>query len=160
MAREPSFVTGIKNTFGVLDYVLFSLLLVVSAGIGLFYAIKDRKRQNTKDFLLAGRNMSAIPVGLSLLASFMSAITLLGTPAEMYNYTTMYWYIGLGYFLTIALATHFYIPVFYRLKITSSYEVCFSGVRLACCIHAVVLATVLNSIKIECNMNEPLYQCM
>ncbi|XP_060075307.1 sodium-coupled monocarboxylate transporter 1-like isoform X1 [Ylistrum balloti] len=117
-----SFQTGERNTFGVVDYVLFALLLCVSASIGLFYAIKDRKNQNTKDFLLAGGNMSAIPVALSLLASFMSAITLLGTPAEMYNYTTIYWWIGLGYFFTIGAAAHIYVPVFYRLRVTSAYQ--------------------------------------
>lgn len=124
MAEEHrySFQTSERNTFGVLDYIIFAALLCFSASIGLFYAIKDRRKNNTKDFLLAGGNMSAIPVGLSLLASFMSAITLLGTPAEMYQYTTMYWWIGLGYFFTILAATHIYIPIFYNLRVTSSYE--------------------------------------
>jgi hypothetical protein len=31
---------------------------------------------------------------MSLLASFMSAITILGTPAEIYVYGTQYWIIG------------------------------------------------------------------
>ena len=31
---------------------------------------------------------------MSLLASFMSAITILGTPAEIYIYGTQYWIIG------------------------------------------------------------------
>ncbi len=31
---------------------------------------------------------------MSLLASFMSAITLLGTPSEIYVYGTQYWIIG------------------------------------------------------------------
>lgn len=118
-----SFQNGQTHTFSVVDYVLFALMLVVSASIGLFYAIKDRRRQNTKDFLMAGGNMHAFPVALSLLASFMSAITLLGTPAEMYNYTTMYWWIGLSYLFVVFGAAHIFLPVFYRLKVTSAYEV-------------------------------------
>ena len=66
--------------------------------------------------------MSPYPVSLSLLASFMSAITLLGLPAEMYGFTTMYIWIGLGYFLVVAGAAHIYIPIFYRLKVTSAFE--------------------------------------
>ncbi|XP_048760690.1 sodium-coupled monocarboxylate transporter 1-like [Ostrea edulis] len=120
--RLYSFQTGQKNAFHVVDYILFAGLLLCSAGIGLFYAIKDRRKSNTKEFLLAGGNMNPIPVSLSLLASFMSAITLLGTPAEMYNYTTIYWWIGLGYFFVILGAAHVYMPVFYRLRVTSSYE--------------------------------------
>jgi hypothetical protein len=121
--RQYSIHTGETNKFGIIDYVLFAALLVVSASIGLIYAIKDRKRNNTKEFLLAGGNMSAIPVALSLLASFMSAITLLGTPAEMYNYTTMYWWIGPSYFFAVGGAAHIFLPIFYRLRITSAYEV-------------------------------------
>ena len=64
---------------------------------------------------------------LSLVASFMSAITLLGTPVEMFQYSTMYFYIGIGYLLVVAGAAHIYIPIFYRLRITSAYEVSHSG---------------------------------
>lgn len=119
---EYSFITGKIAPFTALDYVLFGLTLAVSAGIGIFYAIKDRNRNNTKEFLLAGGKMNPIPVSLSILASFMSAITLLGTPAEMYNYTTMYFYIGIGYLLVVSSAAHLFIPVFYRLRVTSAYE--------------------------------------
>ncbi|XP_055876018.1 sodium-coupled monocarboxylate transporter 2-like [Biomphalaria glabrata] len=126
--REPvflgdySFNTGKLKQFSWLDYVIFAGILLVSAGIGLYHAIKDRKNKSLDNFLLAGRNMNPFPVALSLLASFMSAITLLGTPAEMYNYSTMYLWIGVGYFFVIAGAAHIYIPIFYNLGVTSAYE--------------------------------------
>jgi len=117
-----SFETRTIAPFTALDYALFGLMLAGSAAIGIFYAIKDRNANSTKEFLLAGGNMNPIPVALSILASFMSAITLLGTPSEMYNYTTMYWYIGIGYFLVVAAAAHLFIPIFYKLRVTSAYE--------------------------------------
>ncbi|RUS84523.1 hypothetical protein EGW08_007692 [Elysia chlorotica] len=126
--REPvfrgdySFNTGKLKQFSPLDYVLFSAVLIVSAAIGLYNAWRDRRKRSLDDYLLAGRSMNPWPVGLSLLASFMSAITLLGTPAEMYNYTTVYFWIGVAYLLVIAGAAHIYIPVFYRLQVTSAYE--------------------------------------
>lgn len=120
--RSYSFETGEKNTFSIVDYVIFGATLAVSTFIGFFYAIKDRKISDTKLFLLAGGKMNFIPVSMSLLASFMSAITLLGTPAEMYNYGTMYWWIGLSYAGAVGLSAHVYVPVFYRLKLTSCYE--------------------------------------
>ena len=122
-ARKYSFETGFRNSFQPLDYVLFGAMLTISAGIGMFYAIKDRKAQNTSNFLLGGGQMHVIPVTMSLLASFISAITLLGTPAEMYNFGTMYIWIGLSYVFTIGMAAHLYIPIFYKLKVTSAYEV-------------------------------------
>ena len=118
-----SFETGDVAALNTVDYVLFGLMLSLSACIGIFYAIKDRNNMNTVEFLLAGGNMSPIPVALSTLASFVSAVTILGTPAEMYNYSSMYFYIGLGYFLTVAVSTHITLPVFFRLRVTSAYEV-------------------------------------
>ena len=120
---EYTFNTGTLKQFSVLDYIIFSTVLIISAGIGLFNAWRDRQKVTLVDYLLAGRSMTALPVSFSLLASFVSAITLLGTPAEMYNFTTMYFWIGLGYFLMIAGAAHIYIPVFYKLQVTSAYEV-------------------------------------
>ena len=43
------------KTITVADYVVFALMLLVSTAIGIFYAIKDRKKQNTEEFLLGGR---------------------------------------------------------------------------------------------------------
>ena len=39
----------------------------------------------TAEYLLASRQMTLIPTTLSLACSFISAITLLGTPSEMYE---------------------------------------------------------------------------
>ena len=81
---------------------------------------------------MAGGNMHLIPVAMSLLATFMSAITLLGTPAEMYNFTTIYLWIALGYLFSIFLAVNVYLPVFYNLRLTSIYEV--SSVCVCVCV--------------------------
>jgi Na+/proline symporter len=67
-----------NNHLSAGDYVVFVLVLAISVAIGLFYWLKDRKSQTAENFLMADRQMSFLPVTLSLLASFMSAITLLG----------------------------------------------------------------------------------
>ena len=110
-------------SLGALDYVVCAAVLLVSAGIGVFYGCTGKRQNTTQEFLMADRQMPFIPVALSLLASFMSAITLLGTPAEMYTYGTEYWLIWIGYCGTIAMAAHIYHPVFFKLKLTSVFEV-------------------------------------
>lgn len=112
--------------FTVIDYSIFALLLVLSSAIGLFYALTGNRQRTVQEFLLANRNMSFLPVALSLLATFQSAVAILGVPAEIYRFGTEYWFLGCSYFLGLLIPAHIFIPVFYRLRITSTYEV--SGV--------------------------------
>ncbi|KAJ8319211.1 hypothetical protein KUTeg_004302, partial [Tegillarca granosa] len=119
---EYIFEKGDNVQFSVIDYVVFAITLGLSASIGLFYAIKDRRSQDTEDFLLGGRSLHVIPVSLSLLSSFISAITLLGTPAEVYRYNTMYWWVSVAFVVTGIGSAHIFIPVFYNLGVTSIFE--------------------------------------
>lgn len=67
-----------NNTFRIVDYVVFGSVLLISLGIGIFYARRGKKDNTTSSFLMADRQMSILPVSMSLLASFLSAITILG----------------------------------------------------------------------------------
>ncbi|XP_067325213.1 sodium-dependent multivitamin transporter [Anolis sagrei] len=109
-------------TFGVADYAIFVLLLVLSAGIGLYHALSGGKQSTVQEFLLADRSMGFLPVALSLLATFQSAVAILGVPAEIYRFGTEYWFLGCSYFLGLLIPAHVFIPVFYRLRLTSTYE--------------------------------------
>ncbi|KAF7235864.1 Sodium-dependent multivitamin transporter [Varanus komodoensis] len=108
--------------FGAADYAIFVLLLVFSAGIGLYYALSGGKQHTTQEFLLADRSMTFLPVALSLLATFQSAVALLGVPSEIYRFGTEYWFLGCSYFLGLLIPAHVFIPIFYRLRLTSAYE--------------------------------------
>ncbi|XP_022250400.1 sodium-coupled monocarboxylate transporter 1-like [Limulus polyphemus] len=110
------------SRFGTPDYVVFAGMLTVSAAIGIYYACSGSKQSTTKEFLMGNRSMSVFPVSMSVLASFMSAITLLGTPAEVYQYGTQYWMIIISYFFVIPMSAHLYLPIFYNLGLTSAYE--------------------------------------
>jgi Na+/proline symporter len=83
-----------EGAFTTLDYVIFALMLAISAGIGIFYGFFNKKQQTSKETLLANREMGVLPASLSLLASFMSGITILGNPSEVYLYGTMFWWSG------------------------------------------------------------------
>ena len=75
-----------KKNFLAVDYVIFGLMLLISALIGVFFGFFRRKKNTSQEILLGGRNMGVFPSSLSLLASFMSGITILGNPSEVYNY--------------------------------------------------------------------------
>ncbi|KAM9112264.1 sodium/iodide cotransporter [Pangshura tecta] len=109
-------------TFNLWDYGVFGLMLLISTGIGLFYALAKGGQKTSDDFFTGGRQMSAVPVGLSLSASFMSAIQVLGVPAEAYRYGMKFLWMCLGQLLNTLLTAYLFLPVFYRLGLTSTYE--------------------------------------
>ncbi|KAL4697636.1 hypothetical protein H8959_003334 [Pygathrix nigripes] len=110
-----------KN-FAIWDYVVFAALFFVSSGIGVFFAIKERKKATSREFLVGGRQMSFGPVALSLTASFMSAVTVLGTPSEVYRFGASFTVFFIAYLFVVILTSELFLPVFYRSGITSTYE--------------------------------------
>ncbi|XP_040016000.2 solute carrier family 5 member 6a [Gasterosteus aculeatus] len=108
--------------FTTVDYIIFALLLVASTGIGLFYAFSGGRQRTTQEFLMADRSMSCLPVSLSLLATFQSAVAILGAPSEVYTFGTQYWFLGCSYFLGLLIPAHVFIPILYRLRLSSAYE--------------------------------------
>lgn len=114
---------GPVATFSVWDYVVFAGIILAAAGIGLFQAIRGRKETSSAEFLLGGRQMTAVPVAMSLTASFMSGITVIGTPTEAYRFGSAFWLFGFSYAIMSAVTAEIFVPLFYRLGITSAYEV-------------------------------------
>lgn len=112
-----------RLTFSLWDYGVFSLMLLSSTGIGLFHGLAGGGQQTPEDFFTGGRRMSALPVGLSLSASFMSAVQVLGVPAESYRYGAKFLWMCFGQLLNTFLTAQLFLPVFYRLGLTSTYEV-------------------------------------
>ncbi|XP_042547263.1 sodium-coupled monocarboxylate transporter 2 [Dipodomys spectabilis] len=110
------------KSFSVWDYVVFAALFVISSGIGVFFAIKERKKATSGEFLVGGRQMSFGPVALSLTASFMSAVTVLGSPADVYRFGASFIFFFISYFFVVTFTSEVFIPVFYRSGITSTYE--------------------------------------
>ncbi|XP_072511805.1 sodium-coupled monocarboxylate transporter 1-like isoform X1 [Notamacropus eugenii] len=110
------------GTFVVWDYVVFAGMLLISAAIGVYYAFAGGGQQTSKDFLMGGRKMTAVPVALSLTASFMSAVTILGSPSEVYRFGAIFSIFAFSYAFVVIISAEVFLPVFYRLGITSTYE--------------------------------------
>lgn len=67
--------------------------------------------------------MSVLPVAFSLMASFMSAITILGVSSENYSFGLQFIVINISYGIFTPVAAYLYLPVFFKLQATSTYEV-------------------------------------
>ena len=47
------------------DYLVFGVVMGISALVGVYFGIKDRRKMSTEQFLMAGRNMHVLPVAAS-----------------------------------------------------------------------------------------------
>jgi sodium-coupled monocarboxylate transporter 8/12 len=96
---------------------------MIKAVIGIYYNISGGRQRTTNEYLLGDKEMSIFPVSFSLMASFMSAITLLGLTSENYMYGTQFIVINLSYIVGTPIAAFIFLPVLFHLKLTSVYEV-------------------------------------
>jgi sodium-coupled monocarboxylate transporter 8/12 len=116
-----------RKSFHWSDYLVFALFLAAYILIGAFQAIKAaffaKKQEDAEDFLVGGRSMSILPVAISVLSAFLSAILILGTPAEVYTEGTQYFMYVIGQMMSCVLAALLFVPLLYPLRLTSSYEV-------------------------------------
>lgn len=67
-----------EKHFSATDWVVFVITLVIPSCIGIYHGFTGGRQRTTREFLLADRKMSCLPVAVSILVSFQSAILILG----------------------------------------------------------------------------------
>ncbi|XP_046673461.1 sodium-coupled monocarboxylate transporter 2-like [Homalodisca vitripennis] len=112
-----------------LDYTVFGGMLLVSTSIGLYHGCRILRPGTAKEsdnspgeFLIANGKLGTLPVALSMLASFLSSITLMGQPAEVYQYGAQMWIFGLATFFLVPFVGYVMIPFYRKAKYTSAYQ--------------------------------------
>nr|XP_054608202.1 sodium/iodide cotransporter isoform X4 [Nothobranchius furzeri] len=121
--EEHSSAELFRPVFVQADYTVFAAMLLVSMAIGLFQALKNKRSDTPAEaFFTGGRSMPAVPVGLSLCASFMSAVQVLGVPSESYRFGFKFLYMCLGQSINSLLTAYLFLPVFFRLGIISTNQ--------------------------------------
>lgn len=111
-----------EQPFTVTDYIVFSLTVVASVSIGIYFAVAGRRKNTTLNFFLGDRKLKYGPVALSLVVTFQSSIMLLGFPAEVYLFGYMICLFNVGQCAAIYISTRIVVPVMYPLQITSVYH--------------------------------------
>ncbi|KAG0444518.1 hypothetical protein HPB47_013708 [Ixodes persulcatus] len=109
-------------TFAFADYVVLVGFLLLSASIGVYFAWADRSRQSNRTFLTANKQLGWFPVSLSMMASFLSSIAILGLPAEVFLHGSTLWINVLSAIVAISLAAFVFLPIYYKMDITSINE--------------------------------------
>lgn len=107
---------------GVADYVVFGIMLVMSASVGVYYRFTGGKQKTTQEYMLGDKNQSVLPVAFSLMASFVTAISMFGLSSEVYTRGTQFSIIIISYVIATPVIGYLYLPVFFKLGNLSLYE--------------------------------------
>ncbi|KAK5642168.1 hypothetical protein RI129_008335 [Pyrocoelia pectoralis] len=115
-------ISSNMQVFSWVDYILFSAMLGISTLIGIYFGFFGKKQKTANDYLLGGRQMCAIPIAISLLASKISTTTFLVVPADIYRYGANYIWLSLATVFVAVIAHAVYLPVYFKLQLTSMFQ--------------------------------------
>ncbi len=104
---------------GGLDIAVLSVYFVATVGIGLW---AGRRERDTTDFFLGGREQHWFIVGLSIIATEVSALTFLIVPGR--SFADDWWYLQMyaGAFVGRLVIAYLFLPAFYGGSVTTVYE--------------------------------------
>jgi Na+/proline symporter len=79
-------------------------------------------RTQVSHYLTANASMGSIPVAFSILATYVSAMTILGTPAEVYQFGIQSFISGFGYCVPPIIGAYITLPFLAKLNILRVFE--------------------------------------
>ncbi len=103
----------------VLDYAVVVLYALGMLAVGRYYA---RRVRTADDYLLGGRAMSPLMIGLSLFATLTSTLTYLALPGEMIKNGPVVFAEILSFPVALVIVGWVLIPRIMRQRVTSGYE--------------------------------------
>ena len=106
----------------IVDYILFIVIIVMSFMIGVYYSCQ-KTNDTPESYLMANRRLRIIPIAISLLVSYFSAIAMMGNASEVYYYGMEFFFVVVGWNIGGFLSTVTFIPLFVPLKLVSVHEV-------------------------------------
>lgn len=106
-------------SFHLIDWAVVGGYMLLVIGVGV---VVGRRSADRNEFFLAGRSMPWWAVAISVLATSLSAATFVGGPEKAYDTNLTYLSAQIGGFLAIVIVAVFFIPAFYRHKVTTVYE--------------------------------------
>ena len=102
-----------------IDYGAMLMYLVAVIGIGLFFS---RGEKNSEQYLLGGRNLPWMAVGISIVMSLLSTYSLVMGPGEVFNNGLSMWVLAFLSPLFSIIAFKIFIKFYFKLKSFTPFE--------------------------------------
>ena len=136
--------------FGFLDTAVLIGYVAVLASIGWWAARRTSK--TTEDYFLANRSIPWLVTAASFMATCISALTFVGTPAEGYSADYRYLLSNPGDIAAVFFIALVFLPHFQRLKVTSIYQAVAERfgpqARTTCSAYFLVTRTLASTVRI------------
>lgn len=112
-------IADAAHPFGILNYSILAIYLLISVLIGLYFA---RKQKSTEDYFVGGGRIPWWAAGLSVFGTLLSAITFMAIPAKAFITDWSFFFLNITAILITPLIAFVFIPFFNKLKIKTAYE--------------------------------------
>jgi SSS family solute:Na+ symporter len=110
-----------KRLLKPLDWIVIIVYLALSAGIGLYFYLREKKSSNA-DYFLGGRNIPWWAAGISLYATGTSAISFIAIPAKSFATNWQLLTQNVIGLLTAALVAIIIVPLIRQTNVMSVYH--------------------------------------
>jgi solute:Na+ symporter, SSS family len=107
------------QAFGALNWTIIAVYLLANLGLGWFMS---RNIRSSEDYNLGDRSSPWWAIGISVVATYVSALTFLGGPAWAYGDGMAALAIHINYPIVIFIVVIFFLPFFFNSGVASIYE--------------------------------------
>ena len=105
--------------FTTIDMVIALVYVIGIVGVGVYFS---KQQKSAKDFLMAGRSLSWLPVGLSLMATLTSAVGYMAYPAGAFKSGLILFWMAMAIPLSYPVVVYVFMPFYHKLKVYTAYE--------------------------------------
>ena len=105
-----------------LNHLDFAIIAVYLVGITVF-GVRFRKRQRTlRDYFLAGRDIPAWAIAISIVAAETSTLTIISIPGLAYDTNLTFLQVVLGYVVGRVIISFLLLPHYFRGDLYTAYQ--------------------------------------
>lgn len=106
-------------SFTWLDYGVIVIYLAAVLGLGIYFS---GEQKTTEDYFLGGRAFSWFPIGISLMATLISAMSYTGLPGQAFDSGLLVLMHPASVWIALPIIVGVVVPIYRGLSLSSVYE--------------------------------------
>ncbi|RLU20042.1 hypothetical protein DMN91_006648, partial [Ooceraea biroi] len=119
---QTSFVEGETRVLQWQDYLIITGVMSVSIFIGIYYRFSGGRQRTAAEYFSADNSMGIFPLAVAMMASQISAVSMLGMSGETYIRGSTIVFLYICSIFVIPIISFCHLPVFFEIKVVSIYE--------------------------------------